>query len=91
MLYKSPSANQVLQQQLIPFYSDIKLSVLPKTVETYHRAMTIINTTTWGDCGKGIARVAQDLQDLAAQLAGLYGCDTDQVGRGCHFTGMHSV
>lgn len=75
-LYETTARSQTLQQQLFPFYSDIKLSVQPSTNERYHSATTIINTTTFGNSGKGPRANHSDLQELAAKLAEQYGQDT---------------
>lgn len=69
----------MLQQQLVPFYSDIKLSITPKTQARYNKALQIINTTTLGDTGKGIPSVQRDLQVLAQELAEQYGQQQDEV------------
>jgi len=70
---------QMLQQQLVPFYSDIKLSITPKSQARYHKALQIINTTSFGDHGKGIPSVQRDLHVLAQELAEQYGQGQEEV------------
>jgi len=69
----------MLQQQLIPLYSDVKLSITPKSQARYHRALQIINTTSFGDTGKGPTAIKHDLQVLAQELAEQYGQGQNEV------------